>query len=100
MPTKIVCRATACKCGCGGRDPWHARFFHRTLREVQPTSRFEPVVNGFWTMSVPEQAVAQFPWGQETVYHFVTMRSEDGRIVAEGWFREGMIPNPIIEDEG
>lgn len=30
-PQRLYYRSDPCRCGCGGRDPWHARFFRRVV---------------------------------------------------------------------
>lgn len=97
MPEKIQSREATCKCGCKGRDPWHARFFLREVRDVQPTDRFDSITIGFWIVQITNAATVTFPWGDETIYRRVTQRIDDGRIISDEWCRESLINHPFAE---
>lgn len=65
-PTEIIMRDSPCKCGCGGRDPWHARTFIRAIHDIKPANipseTYDGIVKDFY-----HTGIAKFPWGEETV---------------------------------
>lgn len=68
---QVTFRAQPCKCGCGGRDPWHRASAPRTLRglRVLPTPR--PFVRPDGSVCDHRQIVAEAqvraPWGENVV---------------------------------
>lgn len=66
----IINRSEPCLCGCGGKDPWHARKFRRAV-----TVDLDDLTVG----------LARFPWGIDEVDR---KRYEiNGRTVYGAWKR-------------
>ena len=82
---RIESRLGACRCGCGGTDPWHARFFRRALRDVTADSgAIKGVEYGAGTLAYDATATVRFPWGFETVYRVVEVFDN---VVFKSWSR-------------
>jgi len=77
---KITNRLSPCRCGCKGGDPWHARSFKRTVRdvrEVAPGTREGTKACPSLPFFVLREGVAKFPWGAERVVE-----------VKHGWYQQ------------
>ena len=81
---RIRARIDPCKCGCAGRDPWHAASFQRVVRkviEVDPT----PAVTRWGVRStIVARGTARFPWGADAV-GLLAVKCSTGRWVTYGW---------------
>ena len=65
----IDARFTPCRCGCKGKDPWHAATFRRVVHDQVPV-RDGPEKQGRvgrLTWRVVARGRARFPWGDEEV---------------------------------
>lgn len=74
---RILCRLSACRCGCNGRDSWHKPFIKRKVRNVRLADvSLADAPSGEVVVAYGE---AKLPWGvepvQATVYKF-----SDGRL--------------------
>ena len=67
MP-KIVARTKTCRCGCAGKDPWHARSFDRKIRDIQDVDMLADEESDAPDEVVTYRAgVARMPWGDTAV---------------------------------
>lgn len=57
---KVTMRQTPCKCGCGGRDPWHAASLVRVVRNLVE-------VPGEDGLGVLARGEVEAPWGLQAV---------------------------------
>ena len=46
----IIVRVEPCRCGCGGRDPWHRANYRRVVTKTSETT-----------------GTARFPWGVDKI---------------------------------
>lgn len=61
-PRRITVRRSTCRCGCGGRDPWHQRSYLRAVREV--TVLPEPVALADGLRAEVARGKVKLPWGE------------------------------------
>lgn len=65
---RIINRVSPCKCGCGGRDPWHAQHFNRVVRDVVYLDDLESVrTTAFGRDKVIARGVVKLPRGMTPV---------------------------------
>lgn len=85
MKAEIVSRVEPCRCGCQGRDPWHARTFTRELHDVTEVEPIEVKVRAYREPLLARRvAWAHFPWGDEEVAEVFIEAA--GRRSVLGWF--------------
>ena len=79
----VTSRFNPCKCGCRGRDPWHAKDFTRKIKNVNVLPAAIDVLgtdNGS-RFTAGATADVKLPSGPETVYLWIS------GVVAIGWRR-------------
>lgn len=81
-PVRITCRVGPCRCGCGGRDPWHVTRMKRVVKDFREVRE---VVDLSWIRGVTIVARGRIrsPWG----FHEVGLVVAENREVAciLGW---------------
>ena len=85
---RITNRINPCNCGCGGKDPWHAREFVRKLRnprQAEGQTRLNFLGYGSDVQDYDMVAEVKFPWGMETIVRHI--RTFDGKVYVMGWCR-------------
>jgi len=86
---RISYRVDPCKCGCSGRDSWHAQDFTRTVRGIRFVDggpRLERVQAGFNVMIVAE-GWAKMPWSKaQRVVFAASINARAGSWLPGGWY--------------
>ncbi len=84
----ILYRLSPCKCGCGGKDSWHAGRFKRSLRNVRV---FDPPIEDTRHGDVVWLRLAIGEWKHpQEIKHAVlsaTGRADGSSVVILGWSR-------------
>ena len=75
----ITARLAPCRCGCGGRDSWHAKQFIRTVREIIEIEPTSAKAKSGYAITIDARGIATFPWGASAVGRQVT------RNIMIGW---------------
>jgi len=79
----VTSRVGKCRCGCGGKDSWHATRFTRVLRDV---TEVRETATPTWlntAVSIVARGTVKVPWGAADVGLVVI---ECGaRAVVNGW---------------
>lgn len=86
----IHVRFDPCRCGCYGKDPWHARSFRRVVRDVVQYPEPKKVKTSSGEYDAMGEGVAKFPWGDSIVYRVVWLGKDNstGKDIDMGWYRE------------
>tara|TARA_R110000803_G_C11732079_1_gene289811 strand:- start:111 stop:446 length:336 start_codon:yes stop_codon:yes gene_type:complete len=79
----IVNRTKKCTCGCGGKDPWHARNFTRivtvTSRSFDAHDYEDNGAKGLLT-GTAARGFVQLPWGKQDVEQPAILGMSDGNV--------------------
>lgn len=80
----VMMRYDPCRCGCKGRDPWHARMFQRVVRNVETQSPELVFSNEYLSSYIVATGVIKHPSGSVRVKlkAYVTV---DGRAGFSCW---------------
>jgi hypothetical protein len=70
MQVKVTMRIGVCRCGCKGRDPWHARTMMRVVTETPVPVPAGTPVKGYDDVPLRADSPAGIitaPWGAQEV---------------------------------
>jgi len=72
---KITARVSPCRCGCKGRDPWHAATFRRVVHSVESATGTADV-RDLGETEITARGTVTAPWGDQSVVR-ITMHGRD-----------------------